>query len=186
MFNWISSKFHTCIASIKLSFKFEYELYQKNDNSDSRQNGHGLFVCTCVRCCGHSVIFNRISSKFKIRIASIKLLFKCGYGFCQTNDYQDGQQNGGHLTVCTCEHCGGHSNSVIFNWISSKFHTSLLLSNYRSSWNTSYIRSTITKMADKMAMAYQFALVYGVVVTQSFLIIFLPNSKYGLLPSNFH
>ena len=37
-----------------------------------------------------------------------------------------------------------------------------------------------------MAAAYPFALVYGAMVTltQSFLILFLPNFKYGLLPSN--
>ena len=41
-------------------------------------------------------------------------------------------------------------------------------------------------MADNMAAACQFALVYGVVVTltQSFLIEFLPNFKYAMLPSN--
>ena len=44
-----------------------------------------------VRCGGHSnlVIFNQISSKFHIWIASIKLSFKFEYRFCPTNDNQD-------------------------------------------------------------------------------------------------
>ena len=46
------------------------------------------------------VIFNRISLKFHIRIASIKLLLSFEYGFCPTNDNQDGRQNGRHLSVC--------------------------------------------------------------------------------------
>ena len=39
--------------------------------------------------------------------------------FFPTNDNQDGRQNGRRL----CEHCRGHSNSVISYRISSKFHT---------------------------------------------------------------
>ena len=40
-------------------------------------------VCLSVRCCGHSnfVIFDRISSKFHIWIASIKFWFKFEYVF---------------------------------------------------------------------------------------------------------
>ena len=57
-----------------------------------------------IRCYGHSnlVIFNQISSKFHILIASIKLSdwFKLKYGFFQTKDNQDDQQNGRHLSVC--------------------------------------------------------------------------------------
>ena len=57
---------------------------------------------TSIRCCGHSnlVIFNRISLKFHIWFASIKPWFKFEYEFCPTNDNQDGQQNGRHLSVC--------------------------------------------------------------------------------------
>ena len=40
----------------------------------------------------------------------------------------------------------------------------------------------ITKIADKMAAAYVYIVV--VTLTQSFLIRFLPNFVYGLLPSN--
>ena len=52
-------------------------------------------------CCGHSnlVIFYRISFKFHIWIAFIKLSFKFEYGFCLTKDNQDGRQNGRRLSV---------------------------------------------------------------------------------------
>ena len=50
-----------------------------------------------------------------------------------------------------CPSVRGHSNSVIFNRISSKFHPNIC-----SSSNTSLVRRTITKTADKMAAAYQF------------------------------
>ena len=76
----------------------------------------------------------------------------------------------------------GHSNSVIFNQISFKFIYGLLPSNSSSSLNTGFVRRTITKMADKMAATYVFAVV--VTLTQSFLIRFLPNFIYELLPSN--
>ena len=78
----------------------------------------GLSVRLSIRCCGHSnlVIFILISSKFHIRIASIKLCFKIEYGFFPMNDYQDGRQNG--LSVCI--HLLLWSLLVNFNWISSK------------------------------------------------------------------
>ena len=80
--NPISSKFHIWIASIKLSFKFEYWFCLMNDNEDGLQNGSRL----CVRCLGHSysVIFNQISSKIHIWIDSIILSLEFEYGFCQT------------------------------------------------------------------------------------------------------
>ena len=58
-------------------------------------------VCLSVHRSGHSnlVIFNQISSKFHIWIASIKLSFKFEYGFCPTNNNQDGRQNGPRLSV---------------------------------------------------------------------------------------
>ena len=76
-----------------------------------------------IDCCGLSnlVIFNLISSKFHIWFASIKPWFKFEYEFCLTNDNQDGRQNSCRLSVwIVC--CCGHSNLVIFNRISSKFH----------------------------------------------------------------
>ena len=61
----------------------------------------GLSVCLSVCYCGLSnlVILNRISSKFHILIASIKLWFKFRYGFLSTIDNQDGRQNGHPLSV---------------------------------------------------------------------------------------
>ena len=57
--------------------------------------------------------FYRISSKFHIWIASIKLLFKFEYRFSLTNDNQNGR-----LSVCTC----GQSTLYIYYPIASKFH----------------------------------------------------------------
>ena len=101
---------------------------------------------TFIRCCGHSnlVIFNGISSKFHIWIASIKPWFKfeynmllkgypleaktaseelklecayfLGHKFCLTNDNDKMAAAYQFASVRCC----GHSNLVIFNWISSK------------------------------------------------------------------
>ena len=101
-------------------------------------------------CCGgqsNLVIFYRISSKFHVSIAAIKLLFKFEYKFSLTNDNQDGGQNGPHLSICFC----GQSTFIIYYQITSKFHI----------WIT-FIKlsvSQITKMAAKMAAIYQFTLV---------------------------
>ena len=56
-------------------------------------------ICLSVR--GHSnlVVFNRISSKFHIWIASTNLSFKFEYRFCPTSDSQDGRQNGCNLSI---------------------------------------------------------------------------------------
>ena len=87
-----------------------------NDNQDGWQNA----CCCCVYCCGHSnsVIFNQISSKFHIWVPSIKLSFKFKYGFCLISDNQDDRQNGCHLSVCTCVHCCGHSESFLIVFLS--------------------------------------------------------------------
>ena len=69
--------------------------------------------------------------------------------------------------------CCGHSNLVIFNWISSKCQIW-----FASSLNMSFVGQTLTKMADKMAAAYQFASLRC--CGHSYLVIFLRNS------SNFH
>ena len=44
----ISSKFHFWMASIKISFKFEYGFNPMNDNQDGQQNGRRLSVFTVV------------------------------------------------------------------------------------------------------------------------------------------
>ena len=65
----------------------------------------GLSVCPSVRGRSNLVIFNRISSKFYIWMASIKLSLKYAfeygleYRLCPTNDNQDGRQNGPLLPI---------------------------------------------------------------------------------------
>ena len=59
----------------------------------------GLSICLSVRGHSNSVIFNRISSKFHIWIASTNLSLKLEYRFCLTSDNQDGRQNGRHLSI---------------------------------------------------------------------------------------
>ena len=72
IFNGISTKFHIWMASIKLSFKFEYGFCLTNDNQDDRHNGSHLSVFSVVVTI-IILIFNRSSPKFHIWIASIKL-----------------------------------------------------------------------------------------------------------------
>ena len=75
-----------------------------------------------ITCYGHCylVIFNWISSKFNIWIASIKPLFKIKYEFCPTYDNQDGDKMAAAYHFASSR-CCVHSNLVIFNQISSKF-----------------------------------------------------------------
>ena len=112
-------------------------------------------ACPSFRCCGHSnlVIFNRISFKFRIWIASIELLFKLEYGFCPTNDNQGGRQNGHRLQVCFC----GHSTLVIYYLIASKFHTLIIFINLSPKYEYGLCR--IAKMATNRATTCQFVLV---------------------------
>ena len=115
-----------------------------------------------VGCRGHSilVIFYRITSKFHVWIASIKLLFKFEYKYSLTNDNQDGRQNGHRLSICFY----GQSILIIYYTITSKFHI----------WIT-FIKLSfclITKTAANMATTYQ-----------SFITQFLPNFIDGLLLS---
>ena len=46
-----------------------------------------------------SLIFNHISSKLHIWIASINLSFKFEYGFCSTSDNQDDRRNSRRLSI---------------------------------------------------------------------------------------
>ena len=70
--------------------------------------------------------------------------------FCATNDNQDDRQNGGRLSVCSCERCCGHSNSVIFNQIS--FKSNICIASTNLSFKLEY--RMITKMADETAAAF--------------------------------
>ena len=112
-----------------------------------------------MRCCGHSnlIIFNQISSKFHIWIASIKSWFKFEYEICLTNDNQDGQQNGHRLSVYIHSLLWSLLLSHFLIPFLSNFIYGLLSSDPGSSSNMSCVRQTIAKMADKMATTYQFA-----------------------------
>ena len=105
---------------------------------------------------GHSnsVIFNQISSKFYIWIASINLSVKFEYGFCPTSDNKDGRQNGRHLSIAAV--VVTLTQSFLIGFLPN-FIYGLLPSNSCSSLNISLVRRTITKMAAKMAAYYQFA-----------------------------
>ena len=98
-----------------------------------------------------SVIFNPISSKFHIWIASINLSFKFEDRFCLTSDNQDGRQNGRHLSISAVVVTLTQSFLIRFlpNFI-YEYHPS----SFRSSLNMVFVRHPITKMADKMAAAY--------------------------------
>ena len=102
---------------------------------------------------GHSnfVIFYRISFKFHIWIAFIKLSFKFEYRFCLTNDNQDNSP----ISV----RCRGHCNLVIFYRISSKFHVWIASIKLLFKFEYKFSPMNDIKMADKMAAAYQFSFV---------------------------
>ena len=119
---------------------------------------------------GTKVTYHQIPSKFDIVITLIKLSFKFNYGFCQTNDNQDGQQNGRHQSVCIC----GHATLVLHYMIAVKFHI----------WTTiikvllmfQYDLCLITQMATKMAAKC---------LTWSFVTQFPPIFIYRLPSSNY-
>ena len=152
IFNQIYSKFHTWIASINLWFKFEYRFCLASDNQDGQQNPH-----INISCRGHSnsVIFNQISSKFHLMIASINLSFKFEYRFCPTSDSQDGRQNGRHISISAV--LVTLTQSFLIRFLPNLIY-GLLPSTSRSSSNTGFVRHLITKMADKMAATYQYPL----------------------------
>ena len=112
-------------------------------------------VCPSVRGDSNLVIFNWISSKVHIWIASISLSFKFEYGFCQTSDNQDGRQNGRHLSksavVVTL------TQSFLIGFLPN-FIYGLLLSTFHSRSNMGFVRHLMTNMADKMAATYQYPL----------------------------
>ena len=116
-------------------------------------------VCTSVRLSvrGHSnsVIFNLISFKFHIWIASTNLSIKFEYAFCSTSDNQDGRQNGRHLSISAV--MVTLTQSFLIGYFPN-FIYGLLPSTSRSSSNTGFVRQLITKMADKMAATYQYPL----------------------------
>ena len=118
----------------------------------------GLSVRPSVRGHSNSVIFNQISSKFHISIASSNLSFKFEYRFCPTSDNQDGRQNDCHLSISafvvtlTQSFLIGLLPNIIYG---------LLPSYSRSSSNTGFVWHPITKMADKMVATYQYLLLWS-------------------------
>ena len=62
-------------------------------------------------------------------------------------------------SVCPSVRCCGHSNLVILSRLLPNFIYGLLPSTSGSSLNMCFVGQTITKMADKMAAAYQFAFI---------------------------
>ena len=83
----------------------------------------GLSVRLSVLYCGHSnlVIFNQISSKFHIWIASIKLCSSSNMGFFHRKIIKMADKMAAAYQFKSIG-CCGHSNLVILNRISSKFH----------------------------------------------------------------
>ena len=104
--------------------------------------------------CGYSnlVIFNQISSKFHIWIASINLSFRFEYRFCLTSNNQDGRQNGRHISLSAV--VVTLTQSFLIRFLPN-FIYELLPSTFRSSLKTGFVRHPIIKMADKMVTAYQ-------------------------------
>ena len=105
-----------------------------------------------VRGHSNSIIFNRISSKIHIWIACINLSFKLKYGFDPTSNNKVGRQNGRHLSISAVVVTLTHSFLIGFL---SNFIYELLLSTFHASLNMGFILHLITKMAKKMAAAYQ-------------------------------
>ena len=110
-----------------------------------------------IHCRGHSnsVIFNLISSKFRIWIASINLSFKFEYGFCQTSHNQGGRQNSRHLSISAV--LVTLTQSFLIRFLPN-FIYGLLPSTSWSSLNTGFVQHPITKMADNIAATYQYSL----------------------------
>ena len=120
-------------------------------------------LSVCLSVCGHSnsVVFNRISSKFHIWIASINRLFNFEYGFYSTSNNQDGRQIGRHLSISAV--VVTLTQSFLIGFLPN-FIYELLPSTFRSSLNMGFVRHQITKMADKMAAAYQCQLSWSLLV----------------------
>ena len=181
---------HSNLAIFFIGFltNFTYGLLPSNPGSSSNMGFFRRIIIkmadkmttaypfTFIRCCGHSniVIFNWISYKFHIWIASIKLWSKLEYVFFRRTISKMADKMAATYQFTSIRSCG-QSNLVIFNWISYKFVYGLLPSNSGSSLNMSLVGQHITKMADKMADAYQFASVRW--CGHSYLVIFIMISS---------
>ena len=185
IFNRISSIFHIWIASIYLSFKFEYGFRPTSDNKDGRQNGCHLSISAVAVTL--TVIFNRISSIFHIWSASIYLSFKFEYGFSPTSDNKDGRQNGPPKWPPPINICyRGHFNSAIFNQSSSIFH--IWIASIYLSFKFEYGFSPTSDNKDGRQNGRHLSIsAFEDTLTQPFLIGVLPNFIiYELLLATFH
>ena len=125
IFNWISSKFHIWVASIKFSFKFEYMFCPVKDNQDGQQKWPPIslqlwtlypsqLLLDCFQISYMDYFYQTLA---QVRIWAL-------------SDNQDGHWNGDHLSECCC----GHSQSFITQFLTN-FIYGLLLSNYYSCQN---------------------------------------------------
>ena len=89
--------------------------------------------------------------------------------------------------VCLSVHCPsvrGHSNSVIFNPISSKFHIWIAFINFSFKFEYRFCSTPDNQDGRQHGRHLSISAVV-VTLTHSFLIGFLPNFIYELLPSSF-
>ena len=175
IFNRISSKFHIWIALIILSFKFEYRSCLTSDNQDGRQHGRHLSISAVVVTLTQSFLIGFLPN-FEYGLFQSTSPSSSNTGFVQ---HPITKMADNMATIYQYPLCRGHSNSVIFNQISSKFHL----------WIASIILSIKLEYVfnqDGRQNGHHLS-ISAVVVTlaQSFLIRFLPNFIYGLLPSTF-
>ena len=87
-----------------------------------------------------------------------------------------------HLSVCLSVH--GHSNSVIFYRISSKFHIWIASTNLSFKFEYWFCRTSDNQDGRQNGSHLSISVVVAT-LTQSFLIGFLPNFIYELLSSPF-
>ena len=87
------------------------------------------------------------------------------------------------LSVCLSVR--SHSNSVIFNWISSKFHILIAFINLSFKFEYGFCPTAGNKDGQQNGRHQSISAVV-VILTQSFSIGFLPNFIYELLLSAFH
>ena len=84
-----------------------------------------------------------------------------------------------------CLSVRGHSNSVIFNWISSKFHILIAFINLSFKFEYGFSPTAGNKDGQQNGRHLSISAVV-VILTQSFSIGFLPNFIYEFLLSAFH
>ena len=138
-------------------------------------------ACPSVRGHSNSLIFNQIYSKFHVWIASINFSFKFEYGFCPLSDNQDGGQNGRHISISAV--MVTLTQSFLIGFLPN-FIYGLLQILYMDCFNQ--VQYGFCPTSDNQDGPHISISAVVVTLTQSFLIGFLPNFIYGLLPSTSH